>query len=94
LHRRLAAAGSRAQFLAGMPPVLYWIGVLVSIGGMAGIAVLAVRAIMLDEWKAAAVVACFFALFAWQIGGFILRNRPGVYRPDAVPQHVLPRPRP
>ena len=30
-------------------------------------------------------------IFLWQIGTFFWRNRPGPYRPDAVPSVVLPR---
>ena len=33
----------------------------------------------------------FLALFAWQLGTFFRRNRPGTYGPDALPPEVLPR---
>ena len=39
---------------------------------------------------AAALVGAFFALFAWQSGAFFRRNRPGRYRPDAVPADLVP----
>jgi len=29
-------------------------------------------------------------LFGWQIGGFIRRNRPRIYRFDALPPDLLP----
>jgi len=32
----------------------------------------------------------FAALFAWQVGGFIRRNRPGVYTFDDLPKALLP----
>jgi hypothetical protein len=32
----------------------------------------------------------FAALFGWQIGGFITRNRPRVYRFDRLPEALLP----
>jgi hypothetical protein len=32
----------------------------------------------------------FAALFGWQIGGFIRRNRPRAYQFDALPADLLP----
>jgi len=32
----------------------------------------------------------FAALFAWQIGGFLRRNRPRTYTLDDVPRELLP----
>jgi hypothetical protein len=32
----------------------------------------------------------FAALFAWQVGGFIRRNRPRTYTFDRLPQALLP----
>jgi hypothetical protein len=29
-------------------------------------------------------------LFGWQIGGFMWRNKPGVYTLDALPKELLP----
>ena len=40
---------------------------------------------------AVAVVAIFFLVFAYQLGTYFYRNRPGRYRPDAIPSSVLPR---
>ena len=50
-----------------------------------------VRAGASFQWAATAVVAIFFLLFAFQVGTFFYRNRPGRYRPDAIPSSVLPR---
>jgi hypothetical protein len=33
----------------------------------------------------------FSALFGWQVGGFLLRNRPRTYSFDRVPEALLPR---
>jgi hypothetical protein len=32
----------------------------------------------------------FAALFAWQVGGFIRRNRPTAYSFDHIPEALLP----
>ena len=91
LHRRMAAAGTTAQFLAGMPQISYWIGVTVFFGVMVAMAVLTVRAIQSEHWTGAAIVGAFFLVFAAQLGNYFRRNRPSRYRPDAPPAHVLPR---
>ena len=40
---------------------------------------------------ATAVVGIFFLVFAYQLGTYFYRNRPGRYRPDAIPTEVLPQ---
>jgi hypothetical protein len=90
LHRRLAAAGSTAQFFAGMRLVPYWIGVVVFFGVLLATAAMVVRAILAEQWSGAAVVTLFFAVFAIQLGNYFRRNRPGRYRPDTLPDKVLP----
>ena len=90
LHRRLAAAGTSAQYLAGMQRLTYWIGVTVFSGAMGAMGVLTVRAIQLEQWTAAALVGAFFLVFAFQVGNYFRRNWPSRYRPDALPAYVLP----
>ena len=90
LHRRLAAAGTRAQFSTGIPSIKYWIGIAVFVAIALGLAALTAQALRLNEWGGAALVGGFFGLFVWQLGSFFHRNRPGVYRPDKVPNGVLP----
>jgi hypothetical protein len=91
LHRRLAAAGSTAQLSTGVPVATYWIGIIVLAAVMVAIGVLIVRSMRLGQWSAAAIVAAFFLVFALQIGNYFRRNRPGRYRPDAIPAEVLPK---
>jgi hypothetical protein len=94
LHRRIAAAGGQASFEAGSPPAIYWLGVVVFAGAALALAGLTVRALKLGEIAAAAIVGGFLVLFLWQVGTFLRRNRPGRYRPDAIPAQVLPKPAP
>jgi hypothetical protein len=91
LHRRLAATGSAARFTTGMPVVSYWIGALVFGAAMLALVGLIMRALQLGEWAAAALIAGLFVVFAYQLGNYFRRNRPGSYRPEAVPANVLPR---
>lgn len=90
LHARIAKSGGAAQFRAGVPALLYWPGLLAFLAISLATAGLAVRALLVDEWAAAALIGGFFALFVWQSGTFFDRNRPGDYRPDAVPDKLAP----
>jgi membrane protein CcdC involved in cytochrome C biogenesis len=51
---------------------------------------LLVRAIMTSEWAGILFLLGFAALFAWQVGGFVRRNRPQIYRFDHLPAALLP----
>ena len=91
LHRRLQIAGTRAEFFAGAPFLIYYVGLamfavlLFAFGGVM------LRTLQLREWTGAAIVGGLFLLLAWQLGNYFYRNRPQAYRPDAVPEQVLPR---
>jgi len=63
--------------------------VLLALVGIA-IAGLLVRAIATGEWAGALFLVGFAALFAWQIGGFVGRNRPQTYSFDHLPEALLP----
>jgi hypothetical protein len=91
LHRRIAAAGGRADFVTGSSPFLYWPGLVVFAVAALAMAALTVRAIQVQAWEATAIVGGLFALFLWQVGGFFRRNRPGTYRPNALPPDLIPR---
>ena len=90
LNARVAAAGGATSFETGVPPFLYWPGVVVFVGVAAGLAVLTLRALALGTYSGAALVAGFLALFVWQSGVYFKRNRPGRYRPDAPPNELVP----
>jgi hypothetical protein len=51
---------------------------------------LLVRAIFIGELAGIAFLLGFAALFSWQVGGFVRRNRPQGYRFDRLPQALLP----
>jgi hypothetical protein len=87
LHERVGAGTS---FEGGMPKPLYWLGVgmLALVGAALG--TLFIRALVEGSWQGAAFMAAFAALFGWQIGGFVWRNRPIVYSRDKLPAHLLP----
>jgi hypothetical protein len=90
LHRRIAAHGGQPSFEAGAPAPIFWIGLVVFAGASLALAALVVRALEIGAWSGAAIVGGFLALFLWQVGAFLARNRPATYRPDALPPQVLP----
>jgi hypothetical protein len=90
LHRRLAEAGSNAVLTGGLKPPLY----MAALGLMALVAVamtgLLVRAILTGELAGILFLIGFAALFGWQVGGFVWRNRPQSYTFDHLPGALLP----
>jgi hypothetical protein len=90
LHRRMEKAGSKARLVAGIGPKLYVVGIVFLALVAIAISGLLVRAIGTGEFAGALFLVGFAALFAWQIGGFIRRNRPLTYSFDRVPQALLP----
>ncbi|MCA1375098.1 MULTISPECIES: hypothetical protein [unclassified Bradyrhizobium] len=90
LHARMAKAGSRAELTAGLgrktyAAVLAFLAVLAV--AMAG---LLIRALRTGELAGVLFILGFAALFAWQVGGFVRRNRPQSYSFDRVPKALLP----
>ena len=90
LHRRIAASGARVAFEAGSSAIRYWLGLAVFVIVSLGLAVLTARALQSAAWPAAAIIGGMLCLFLWQSGNYFRRNRPGRYRPDALPEHVVP----
>jgi hypothetical protein len=90
LHRRMAQAESKAALTGGLRPGIY--AAAVALLALVGIAItgLFVRAIATGEFAGALFLVGFTALFGWQIGGFIRRNRPRSYSFDHLPEALLP----
>ncbi len=90
LHRRMAKAGSKAALIGGIGRITYAAALaMVTLLGIA-MAGLLVRAFATGEWYGALFLVGFVALFSWQIGGFIKRNRPRSYDFDHLPEALLP----
>jgi hypothetical protein len=90
LHRRMAETGSRAALIGGLGPRIYAAAVLLLVLVGIAIAGLLVRAIATGEFAGALFLVGFAALFCWQIGGFVRRNRPQIYTFDDLPKPLLP----
>jgi hypothetical protein len=90
LHRRMAAAGSKAALTGGLSKTLYAAAIVLLALLAFAMAGLMVRALMTREWSGILFLVGFAALFAWQIGGFVTRNRPVAYTFDHLPESLLP----
>ena len=90
LHRRLTPLGRAIRFQTGSPFLLYWIGVAVIAALCFAACMLVWRSLEADALLGAAFIAGMLGFFLWQTGGFLRRNKPGLYAPDAVPPQVLP----
>jgi hypothetical protein len=91
LHRRLALSAPQARFEQGTNPLKYWPGLIVFVIVALLLAGLTARGLQADTWRGAAIVGVFLALFLWQGGKYFRCNRPGSYRPDALPAEVMPK---
>ena len=90
LHERMAQAGSKATLTGGLSPNLYAAGLTLVILLAIGMAALFIRALLTAEFSGALFLLAFAALFGWQIGGFLRRNRPLVYTFSDLPARLLP----
>lgn len=90
LHRRMAAAGSRAELSGGLSKNLYAAAIVLLALLAIAMAGLLVRALTTGQWSGALFLVGFAGLFAWQIGGFVTRNRPISYTFDRLPEKLMP----
>jgi hypothetical protein len=89
-YRAFINAGARATLIGGIGPKLYAVGIVFLALVAIAISGLMVRAIATGEFAGALFLVGFAALFAWQIGGFVRRNRPRTYTFDRLPETLLP----
>jgi hypothetical protein len=90
LHRRLRDSGGKAALIGGIGPKTYAAALaLLTLLGLA-MAGLLIRALFTGEFSGALFLVGFAALFAWQIGGFVRRNKPRTYSFDDLPAALLP----
>jgi hypothetical protein len=90
LHARMAKAGSRAVLTGGLGRNAYAAGMLLLAVAAVLMAALLLRALLTGEFAGALFLVGFAALFGWQVGGFIRRNRPLTYSFDHIPEALLP----
>jgi hypothetical protein len=90
LHARMKQAGSNATLTGGLRPWIYFAALVLLVLVAMAMAGLFIRAIAVGEWAGALFLVGFAALFAWQVGSFVARNRPRAYTFDDLPKALLP----
>jgi hypothetical protein len=90
LHRRMRAAGSGAVLVGGLGPKTYTAALVLLALLAVSMSGLLLRALLTSEWTGGLFLIGFAALFAWQVGGFVTRNRPRRYTFDQLPGSLLP----
>jgi hypothetical protein len=90
LHARMRDAGSNAVLTGGLGRKTYGAALALTALFAVAMAGLLVRALAIREWAGAAFLVGFAALFAWQVGGFIVRNQPRAYTFADIPRALLP----
>ena len=90
LHARLAEAGGQVTLNGGLRPAVYAASVAILALVFVAMAGLLARALATGEFYGALFIVGFAAIFGWQIGGFIRRNKPRNYTFDDMPKELLP----
>jgi hypothetical protein len=90
LHARMREAGSGAVLRGGLGPRVYAAAVILLALVAIAMTGLFVRAVATGEFTGALFLVGFAALFGWQVGGFVRRNRPRTYTLDHLPEALLP----
>ena len=90
LHARMKQAGSHAVLVGGLRPRIYAAALVVLVLLAIAMTGLLVRAIVTGELAGILFLLGFAALFTWQVGGFVRRNRPRAYTFDDLPMALLP----
>jgi hypothetical protein len=90
LHARTNGVGSSAALVGGIGSTTHAAGLALVMLVALAISALFVRALLTGEFSGALFLAGFAALFGWQIGGFVRRNRPRRYGFDDLPEMLLP----
>jgi hypothetical protein len=90
LHAKMSDTASKATLIGGLSPRIYGAALLLLTLVSLAMTGLLIRAIAIGEWAGVLFLLGFAALFAWQVGGFIRRNRPLAYTFDHLPEALLP----
>jgi len=90
LHRRLRETSNRVALIAGIGSLVYAAGCLLLALVAIAITGLLARAVATHQFGGALFLVGFAALFGWQMGGFIWRNKPRTYTFDDLPATLLP----
>ena len=90
LHRRIAKSGGKPVLVGGINRAIFGVGAVLMALVMIAMAGLLIRALIIGEFAGILFLLGFGALFVWQIGSFMRRNRPRSYTLTSLPNELLP----
>lgn len=90
LAARVEAAAPACRFESGLPQWRWYPAVVFAIATFGAVFYVMVYALMRGEKTVAAMMAAFVALYIWQVGVMLLRNRPRVCNAQTIPAEILP----
>jgi hypothetical protein len=90
LAARVEAAAPACRLESGLPQWRWYPAVVFAAATFAAVLYVMGRALVTGEIPLAVLMAIFGALFVWQVGLMLLRNRPRICEARAIPKEVLP----
>jgi hypothetical protein len=90
LHRRVSGAKADCVYDAGFPAWRWWPSVFVALLVLIAVGYVVVQGAAAGQYWVAAVIALVGAWFLWQIWNIVVRNRPRLYDPRAIPDDIMP----
>jgi len=90
LCRRIAERSPKAVFLGGEPMWRYAPGLMFTISLAIAVLFLGFEAVRSANWGLLAIVAFIGGYVAWQMGLWIVKNRPAPFDPRAIRSDLLP----
>lgn len=90
LVQKIAAANPHILFERGRPGLSYFLTLAVGVSALVGFAGATLFGLMRGNWLLATLGIIFLFPFSRQVHGMITRNRPGLFKPDALPSDLLP----
>jgi hypothetical protein len=91
LVARTGAANPGVMLIAGKSMPIWLAAAVVGAATVATMAGAIAWALSNGSGALAGLATLFLVPFAWQAWGMAVRNRPGTFRPDAVPEALLPK---
>ncbi|MGL4324113.1 MAG: hypothetical protein ACRCTD_08730 [Beijerinckiaceae bacterium] len=90
LIRDIGAANPNCLFIGGRPRVMWLAMAIVAAATMSGLLFLIARAYWAGSNSMALFVLAFAMYFGWMASDLLMRNRPRIFTPEAIPPDLLP----
>ena len=91
LHRRTEAAKANCVYEAGFPAWRWWPSLILGVLTVGALLYVLGQSLFSGQFLLTGILSGIGLWFLWQIWNIVTRNRPRIYRPDAIPEDVLPK---